>query len=115
MKFFLLAEFPQVKNCWFPLSKYPAAVLWDMDGTLVDTEPYWIAAETELVLAAGGTWTHEDGLSLVGFPLMKSAAYIKERGGVEMSEEAIVEELLTRVAHQMRSEGIPWQPGALDV
>ena len=27
----------------------PAAVLWDMDGTLVDTEPYWIQAEHELV------------------------------------------------------------------
>ncbi len=27
----------------------PAAVLWDMDGTLVDTEPFWLEAETELV------------------------------------------------------------------
>ena len=26
----------------------PAAVLWDMDGTLVDTEPYWFAAEFEI-------------------------------------------------------------------
>jgi len=33
----------------------PAAVLWDMDGTLVDTEPYWIECEFELVEAHGGT------------------------------------------------------------
>ena len=36
----------------------PAAVLWDMDGTLVDTEPYWVAAETAVVDAHGhGAWT----------------------------------------------------------
>ena len=32
----------------------PAAVLWDMDGTLVDTEPYWIAAEHDIVEEHGG-------------------------------------------------------------
>ena len=35
----------------------PAAVLWDMDGTLVDTEPYWIAAEHAIVEEHGGTIT----------------------------------------------------------
>ena len=30
----------------------PAAVLWDMDGTLVDTEPYWVAEERSLVDSA---------------------------------------------------------------
>jgi beta-phosphoglucomutase-like phosphatase (HAD superfamily) len=33
------------------------AVLWDMDGTLVDTEPYWIAAELQLVQSFGGYWS----------------------------------------------------------
>ena len=33
----------------------PAAVLWDMDGTLVDTEPYWMECEHELVREFGGT------------------------------------------------------------
>ena len=37
----------------------PAAVLWDMDGTLVDTEPYWIAAEHDIVEEHGGTWSDE--------------------------------------------------------
>ena len=36
-----------------------AAFLWDMDGTLVDTEPYWIAAEHEIVEEHGGTWSDE--------------------------------------------------------
>ena len=42
------------------------AVLWDMDGTIVDTEPYWIAAEHALVEAHGGTWSHEQAMQLVG-------------------------------------------------
>ena len=34
-----------------PTVALPAAVLWDMDGTLVDTEPYWMAAEREVATA----------------------------------------------------------------
>ena len=45
---------------------YPEAILWDMDGTIIDSEEYWIVAETELVELFGGTWTHEQGLALVG-------------------------------------------------
>ncbi len=37
------------------VSRKPSAVLWDMDGTLVDTEPYWMAAETALVESFGGS------------------------------------------------------------
>ena len=35
----------------------PAALLWDMDGTLVDTEPYWIETEFALAEKHGGTWS----------------------------------------------------------
>lgn len=49
------------------------AVLWDMDGTLVDTEPYWMAAETELMAAHGLEWTHEQAMLMVGNTLTKSA------------------------------------------
>ena len=35
--------------------RLPRAVLWDMDGTLVETEPYWITAEYELAERYGGT------------------------------------------------------------
>lgn len=92
----------------------PAAVLWDMDGTLVDTEPYWIATEFEMARTYGGTWTQEDALSLVGNDLLVSGRYIRERMGLEQSAEEIVEELLDGVVAKVRVE-VPWRPGAREL
>ena len=91
----------------------PAAVLWDMDGTLVDTEPYWIDAEHELVAAHGGTWSHEQAMQLVGQSLLHSAS-ILQGAGVAMEDTEIVEWLLDRVVAATR-EVTPWQPGALEL
>ncbi|MEX0913761.1 MAG: HAD family phosphatase [Demequina sp.] len=88
----------------------PAAVLWDMDGTLVDSEPYWIAAETELAHSFDVPWTHADGLSLVGNPLTVSGAVLRDRG-VDLPLETIVDRLLKRVTEQVQ-ESIPWQSDA---
>ncbi|WP_223172842.1 HAD hydrolase-like protein [Microbacterium sp. NIBRBAC000506063] len=48
------------------MTEAPHAVFWDMDGTIVDTEPFWMAAETRMVESFGGEWTHESALQLVG-------------------------------------------------
>ena len=93
--------------------KLPAAVLWDMDGTLIDSEPYWIAAECELVAGHGGTWSHEQGLALVGNDLADSARILQD-AGVALPAEEIVEWLLDRVVAATR-ELTPWQPGALEL
>ncbi len=92
----------------------PAAVLWDMDGTLIDTEPYWIAAETALVAESGDTWTHEDALSLVGSDLLVAARVLQERGGVRLGRAEIVERLVGSVSEAMARE-MPWRPGAREV
>jgi FMN phosphatase YigB (HAD superfamily) len=47
------------------ISGRPEAVLWDMDGTLVDTEPYWIDREFALAEKYGGTWTQEHAMVVV--------------------------------------------------
>lgn len=96
------------------VSNKPSAVLWDMDGTLVDTEPYWMDAETELVESYGGTWTHEDALQLVGNGLTDSAG-ILQRHGVRMDDEAIVHRLTDAVAARLRTEGVPFRPGAREL
>ena len=50
------------------------AVLWDLDGTLVDTEPYWIQTEFAMAERYGGTWSHELALELVGSDLLASGS-----------------------------------------
>ena len=92
-------------------SSPPAAILWDMDGTLVDTEPYWMRAEHELVDSFGGVWTHDDAMLLVGSGLLGSAAILQDRG-VDLTAGDIVERLTSRVQEQLASAGIPWRPGA---
>lgn len=95
-------------------STRPAAVLWDMDGTLVDTEPFWIASEYELVESHGGTWSDDHAHSLVGFDLLDAGAYIARHGPVPLSPAEIVDHLLAAVIGRM-STSAPWRPGAREL
>ncbi|HEX2783928.1 MAG TPA: HAD hydrolase-like protein, partial [Ilumatobacteraceae bacterium] len=94
--------------------RQPAAVLWDMDGTLVDTEPYWIDCEFELVEAHGGTWSQEHAHAIVGSDLHESGRYIREHGGVDLPVDEIVNQLLDGVIARVRLN-MPWRPGARDL
>ena len=84
-----------------------------MDGTLVDTEPYWLDAEADLVASYGGTWTSQDGLTLVGSGLWHSASVLRARG-VDLSDDEIIQRLTDRVLEQVQ-EHVPWRPGAREL
>ena len=92
----------------------PSAVLWDMDGTLVETEPYWIEAEYELADEHGGTWSEAHALNLVGNDLIESGRYIREHAGIDLEPADIVEQLLDKVTARIR-RAVPWRPGALEL
>jgi len=92
----------------------PAAVLWDMDGTLVDTEPYWMAAEHALVEAHGGVWTDEHAHQLVGNDLMVSAEYLRAHSPIDLTPLDVVRELLASVVASV-NEHVPWRPGAREL
>jgi len=85
-----------------------------MDGTLVNTEPYWISAETELIESYGGSWTHEEALQLVGSGLFNSADIIRAKG-VDLPHQEIIDRLTDRVMQQLVEFGIPWRPGAREL
>jgi HAD superfamily hydrolase (TIGR01509 family) len=91
-----------------------AAVLWDLDGTIVDTEPLWMAAEHALAADHGKIWTEEDGLALVGNSLIGSGHYIREKLEIEMSAEDVVDYLVKQLAAAL-SEHIEWRPGAREL
>ena len=92
----------------------PAAVLWDMDGTLVDTEPYWVESEHEVVAKHGGTWSNELAMNVVGFDLLDAGVYIREHSGIDVEPADIVEQLLDRVVRRVE-EAVPWRPGAVEL
>ncbi|MFZ9628166.1 MAG: HAD-IA family hydrolase [Ilumatobacteraceae bacterium] len=89
-------------------------MLWDMDGTIVDTEPYWIECEYELVEEFGGHWDDAKAHSLVGNDLRESARILQEQGSVDMEIDDIVNRLLDGVVERVRRR-VPWRPGAREL
>lgn len=84
-----------------------------MDGTIVDTEPYWIAAERGLVEAHGGTWSHEQATQLVGQALTYSAG-ILQQAGVRLETRQIIDTLTAEVIESVQ-RSVPWRPGAREL
>ena len=84
-----------------------------MDGTIVDTEPYWIAAEMELVASHGGQWSEDDAMAVVGNALESTAAEL-QKAGVQLSVRQIVDHLSQSVIAGIR-RALPWRPGAREM
>jgi HAD superfamily hydrolase (TIGR01509 family) len=89
----------------------PAAVLWDMDGTLVDSEHYWLSSEQELASSVGAVWTEQDGLNMIGMSLYDSSRLIKQKLNLEMSTQEIIDRLTNSVISKL-NQSLPWRPGA---
>lgn len=84
-----------------------------MDGTIVDTEPYWIAAERALVEAHGGSWSHDQATQLVGQALTFSAEVLQE-AGVQLDTRQIIDTLTAEVIASVQ-RAVPWRPGAREL
>jgi HAD superfamily hydrolase (TIGR01509 family) len=95
-------------------NRLPKAVLWDMDGTLIDSEPHWLRSERELAEKHNASWTEEDGKELVGMSLADSSKIIKEKISSEMSHEEITAHLTASVSAGLERE-IIWRPGAKEL
>lgn len=91
----------------------PGAILFDMDGLLVDTERTWCAVETEVMASLGAPWGHQHQAALVGGPLEHSAQYMLElscRG--DLSVHDVSRLLLDGMVTHLRRDRVDWMPGA---
>lgn len=92
----------------------PAAVLFDMDGTLIDSEGLWLIAEQRTMAELGGSWTEADQAACLGGPLERVVAYMIARARIERPDGAAVAgRLLHHIEELFRSEPVTWRPGAL--
>jgi len=88
-------------------------VLWDLDGTIIDSEPYWLLSEQRLVEEFGGTWSEADGFALIGAGLSNAAEHL-QGFGVDLPVDAIVQRMVDEV-DEMNANQIPWRPGAREL
>ena len=89
------------------------AVLWDMDGLMVDSEPLWTVAETELAVQLGGTWDEQIKALVVGTRLDVAVPAILRYFAVEPTPAQVAETsgwLLTRMTELYAGE-LPLLPG----
>ena len=91
-----------------------SAVLWDMDGTLIDTEPLWIAAEHALLDQYGIEMGPDIPEQLIGSGL-RDAAELFRGLGVPLSHEQIIDAWLASVIAGASSTPPMWRPGALEL
>ncbi len=92
-----------------------AAVLFDMDGLLVDSEPLWLQAETAVMARLGADWTTADQVQLLGGSLNRTVRYLLSKATEPAPPEAVAEWLMAGVAEQVRDHGVPLQPGAREL
>jgi len=89
------------------------AVIFDMDGVLVDSEVYWRESREEFATALGKVWTADDHRAAMGRSTIEWAAVMKERLGLDWTLEQIMDDVKARiVAHY--EERLPVLPGALE-
>ena len=90
------------------------AVLWDMDGLMIDSEPLWTRAEEELARTLGGTWDDEVKSRIVGTRLDVAVPTILTYFGVEASGERVrttAAWLLARMVELFGQDDLPLLPG----
>ena len=95
-------------------NNYPAAVLFDMDGTLIDSEHHWLSSEQELASSWGGKWTNDDGEALIGMSLYQSTQLIKEKIGIDLTPGQITDLLTDSVIEKLEAN-LVWRPGVLEL
>jgi HAD superfamily hydrolase (TIGR01509 family) len=91
----------------------PAAVIFDLDGVIMDSEQRWNGAKEALVRETGGRWRDEAPSVMMGMSSSEWAAYLREDLGVPMDVGAISRDVVRRMEDGYREE-LPLLPGAGD-
>jgi len=93
--------------------KNAGALLFDMDGLMVDSEPMWFDVEREFARAHGGDWTEELADACVGKGLMNTLVVMGKTFGFEVDGPRMLAEIID--AFIMRAGELRTKPGCLEI
>jgi HAD superfamily hydrolase (TIGR01509 family) len=92
-----------------------AAVLFDMDGLLVDTEPLWMETETEVMDRLGTRWTAEDQEALLGGSMERTVGYILAKAARPVPPETVEAWMIDGMLARVRAGRVVIRPGAREL
>ena len=91
------------------------AVLFDMDGLLIDSEPLWLEAERAVMTRLGSGWTEADQTALLGGSLNRTVRYLLAHAARPAPPEVVGEWLMADISERVRRDGVPLRPGAREL
>jgi HAD superfamily hydrolase (TIGR01509 family) len=91
----------------------PGAVVFDLDGVLIDSEQVWDAAREQLVREHGGTWHERATADMMGMSSNEWSQYMHDQLGVPMDPDEVNDDVVRRVASTYE-EGLPLLPHAVE-
>jgi HAD superfamily hydrolase (TIGR01509 family) len=90
-----------------------AAVIFDLDGLLVDSESVWDEVRKQFTEENGGRWHEGAQRDMMGMSSVEWSGYVRDRLGVDMEPERISHDVADRVSDLYR-EKLPLLPGAVE-
>jgi hypothetical protein len=91
----------------------PAAVVFDLDGVLIDSEPVWEQVRRQVVADHGGRWLPQAQARLMGMSTNEWAHYLSEDLGADLPAAAIADLVISRMADRY-TRRLPLLPGAVE-
>jgi len=92
-----------------------AAVLFDMDGLLVDTEPLWLETETEVMARLGAPWTPEDQQALLGGSMQRTVGYLLAKATRPAPPETVERWMMAGMLDRVRAGLVTVRQGAREL
>jgi beta-phosphoglucomutase-like phosphatase (HAD superfamily) len=90
-----------------------AAVVFDLDGVLIDSEPVWEEVRRQVVAESGGHWAPDSQRRLMGMSTSEWARYLSEDLGVGLPPDEVASLVIDKMAARYRDH-LPLMPGAIE-
>ncbi len=91
----------------------PEAVVFDLDGVLLDSEQLWTESKQDLVRESGGRWRADAPTAMMGMSSREWSRYMRDELGVDMDVDEINRDVVRRMKERYR-ERLPLLPGAVE-
>jgi HAD superfamily hydrolase (TIGR01509 family) len=92
-----------------------AAVLFDMDGLLVDTEPLWLETETEVMERLGAPWMPQDQQALLGGSMARTVSYLLAKATRPAPPRTVEHWMIAGMLERVRDGRVVVRPGAREL